>query len=620
MSFPPEFLDELRARVSLAAVVGQRVSFDPRKSNPRRRDYWACCPFHGEKTPSFHVDDAKGFYHCFGCGVSGDAIGFTMAIDNLSFVEAVERLAELAGLALPKRSAKSEEADERRVALAEVLEAARLFFVATLAGKEGAEARTYLEGRGCRPKLWQAFELGYAPTSRTALFDHLKRAGHKEPLMVEAGLVVADAERRAYDRFRERVIFPIRDARGRLVGFGGRTLSRDSNVPKYLNSPETPLFHKGRLLFNFASARKAARETNTLIVAEGYMDVIALHGAGFANAVAPLGTALTEDQLALLWQVSSEPILCFDGDEAGKRAAFRAADLALPHLKPGRSLRFALLPKGMDPDDLLRKRGRAAMEACLNCPDALVDFLWEREVAAQPLDTPERRAEFEERLRALVRRIADPGVRLNYGHAFAERLSALFSSSMGVKGGAGRRPSAPAASPGLRRSPLVRAGLNNAALPPAFLEEVEGALVATLIELPELLERVLEVLTEVSFSAPELDRLSNELIDVTSRGGSLDSLLLKDHLRTRGLIDAAESLFAREVVRRMSANWAGLSVDQAERQWRRAAERLARGRRLRADLEQATADLSQGEDESTLLRLRALVQEWQALTTETLAP
>ncbi len=445
--------------------------------------------------------------------------------------------------------------DERRAALAEVLEAAQSFFVAALRGQEGAEARAYLAGRGCGPELWQSFELGYAPASRTALFDHLKRAGYKEPLMVEAGLVIADAERGAYDRFRERVIFPIRDARGRLAGFGGRTLSRDPQVPKYLNSPETPLFHKGKLLFNFAAARKAARETGlrraevasaaqagTLIVAEGYMDVIALHGAGFTNAVAPLGTALTEDQLALLWQAAPEPILCFDGDEAGKRAALRAADLALPHVKPGRSLRFALLPEGLDPDDLIRKRGRAAMEACLGSPDALVDFLWEREVAAQPLDTPERRAEFEERLRALVRRIAEPGVRLNYGRAFAERLSALFSSAF-TKGGTGRRPSPPAASPGLRRSPLVRAGLNNAALPPAFLEEVEGALMATLIALPELLERVGEALTEVSFSAPELDRLSNELIDLTSRGGSLDTLLLKDHLRNRGLIDAAEESF-----------------------------------------------------------------------------
>lgn len=619
MSFPPEFLDELRARVSLAAIAGARVSFDPRKSNPRRRDYWACCPFHGEKTPSFHVDDAKGFYHCFGCGVSGDAIGFTMAIDNLSFVEAVERLAESAGLPLPKRDAKRDAAEERRTALAEVLEGARQFFVAAFADREGAEARAYLEGRGCGPALWQAFELGFAPASRSALFDHLNRTGHKETLMVEAGLVGSDAERGAYDRFRERVIFPIRDARGRLAGFGGRTLSHDPGAPKYLNSPETPLFHKGRLLFNFASARKAARETETLIVAEGYMDVIALHGAGFTNAVAPLGTALTEDQLTLLWQVAAEPILCFDGDEAGKRAAYRAADLALPHLKPGRSLRFALLPEGMDPDDLLRRRGRAAMQACLAKPDALVDFLWEREVTAQPLDTPERRAEFEERLRALVRRIGEPGVRLNYGRAFAERLGTLFSPAA-TRAGARRWPAPSAASPGLRRSPLVRAGLDNAALPPAFLEEVEGALVATLIELPELLERVGEALTEVSFSAPELDKLSNELIDLTSRGGSLDSLLLKDHLKTRGLVEAAESLFAREVVRRMSANWAGLSVDEAERQWRHAAERLARGRRLRADLEQATEELSQGEDETTLLRLRALVQEWQALTTETLAP
>lgn len=619
MSFPPEFLDELRARVSLATVAGSRVSFDPRKSNPRRRDYWACCPFHGEKTPSFHVDDAKGFYYCFGCGAKGDAIGFLMALDNLSFVEAVERLAETAGLPLPKPNPQREAADERRTVLAQVLEAANRFFVAALAGREGAEARAYLEGRGCSPALWHGFELGLAPASRSALFDHLRAEGFAQALIAEAGLAIVENDRAPYDRFRERVIFPIRDARGRLVGFGGRTLSRAPDVPKYLNSPETPLFHKGRLLFNFAAARRAAREMGTLIVAEGYMDVIALHGAGFPHAVAPLGTALTEDQLALLWQVAPEPILCFDGDEAGRRAAYRAADLALPALKPGRSLRFALLPEGVDPDDLLRRRGPKAMEACLADPEPLVDLLWEREVEAQPLDTPERRADFEERLRRLVRRIEEPGVRQNYGRAFAERLGALFAPAV-PQGGMGRRPAPPPASLGLRRSPLVRAGLNHAVMPPGFLQEVEGALIATLIAFPALLERVSEALTAIAFSLPELDNLCNELIDVTSRGESLDTSSLRDHLRNRGVIDAVEGLFAREVVQRMSAGWASLDVDDAERQWRRASERLARGHRLRADLDQATAALSQGEDEATLRRLRALAQEWQALTSETLAP
>jgi DNA primase len=619
MSFPPEFIDELRARVSLASIAGQRVTFDPKKSNPRKRDYWACCPFHAEKTPSFHVDDVKGFYHCFGCGVSGDAIGFLMAIDNLTFVEAVERLAESAGLPLPKRDPKREAAEAQRGAIAEALEAAQKFFVAVLHGQDGAEARAYLTARGCGPALWRSFELGFAPASRTALFDHLKRAGYKPTLLAEAGLVVTDDERAPYDRFRGRVIFPIRDARGRLSGFGGRTLSRDPEVPKYLNSPETPLFRKGRLLFNLHAAQRAARAAGTLVVAEGYMDVIALHGAGIAHAVAPLGTALTEHQLALLWQVAAEPILCFDGDEAGRRAAARVAQLALPHVRPGRSLRFAIMPEGADPDDLLRRHGRAAMEACLVRTDALIDFLWEHEVQAQPHDKPEQRAALEERLRALVQRIAEPAVRSHYGRDFNERLRALFG--FGASGAMGRRPTQPpGASPGLKRTSLARVGQDVTALPPGFLLEVEAALLAALIERPALLERLGEVLTEIAFSAPELDKISNELIDLTSRGESLDSPSLKGHLTNCGAFDAATGLFAREVVRKMSASWAGLAVDEAERQWRRAAERLKRGRELRADLDQATLDLSKAEDEVARVHLQMLQREWQALITETLAP
>lgn len=619
MSFPPAFIDELRARVSLAAVAGQRVTFDAKKSNPRKRDYWACCPFHVERTPSFHVDDAKGFYHCFGCGAKGDAIGFVMAIDNLTFTEAVARLAAEAGLALPARQGKGEEESVRLKALCEALEKAARFFTAALAGREGEAARAYLEGRGVGPELQEAFGLGFAPQGGSSLYEHLRREGFETDLLAEAGLVVAEGGRPPYDRFRDRIIFPIRDAHGRLAGFGGRTLKRDPKVPKYLNSPETPLFRKGAMLFNLDQAGRAARGAGTLIVAEGYMDVIALHRAGYAHAVAPLGTALTERQLALLWRVAPEPILCFDGDEAGRRAARRAAEIALPHVKAGRSLRFALLPEGLDPDDLLRRHGRGALQACLAKTDALIDFLWEQELASGARETPEQRAALEERVRALVGRIGEPAVRQYYGLELGQRLRAHFGFPS--REGRGRRISAPpVVSPALKRTSLVRAGRELETLPPGFLQEMEAALVATLIECPMLIERLGEALAELIFCAPELDKICNELTDLALRGESLDSLSLRDHLRDRGLLEPARGLFARDVVRRMAASWAGLPVDEAEPQWRRAAERLKRGRKLKADLDQATQDLSRGEDEITLHRLRALAQEWQALTSETLAP
>ncbi|HZD26552.1 MAG TPA: DNA primase, partial [Alphaproteobacteria bacterium] len=404
MAFPQAFLDELRARTGLAELVGRRV-----RLVRRGREHTGLCPFHNEKTPSFTVNEDKGFYHCFGCGAHGSAIDFVMQTENLSFPEAVEKLALEAGLEVPRERPEDREREARRRSLYDVMEAAAEWFEAQLAGQIGAGARDYLAGRGVRPQTVGRFRLGYAPERREALKAALLARGFAEAQLVEAGLLIRPEDGGdSYDRFRQRLIFPITDRRGRVVAFGGRALAEQK--AKYLNSPETPLFHKGRLLYNLAGAREAVREAGTVLVTEGYMDVIALAEAGFGHAVAPLGTALTEEQMQELWRLAPEPVLCFDGDNAGQRAAFRAAERALPLLKPGHSFRFVGLPPGEDPDSLVRGQGAGAMRALVEAAEPLGAVIWRMATEGQSFNTPERRAGLRQALREAVARIADPVV------------------------------------------------------------------------------------------------------------------------------------------------------------------------------------------------------------------
>src|SRR5436305_4389322 len=386
MALPPGFLDELRSRISLSGLVGRRV-----KLARRGREYAGLCPFHHEKTPSFYVVEDKSFFHCFGCGAHGDVIGFAMRADNLDFIEAVEKLADEAGLPVPQATPQERERAQRQKTLLEATEAAAAFYEARLWAPAGARAREYLQGRGLDPVAIRSFRLGWSPNDRQALRRGLKPE-FPDALLIEAGLLRQPAEGEPSDYFRNRVIFPIGDRAGRVIAFGGRTLGDDQ--PKYLNSPDTPLFEKGRVLYAWAAARaNAARGTEgeappPAIVVEGYMDVIALHRAGFATAVAPLGTALTETQLHELWRLSPEPVLCFDGDTAGQRAALRALHRALPLLQPGRSLRFAALPPDEDPDSLVRSAGHAGFAEIVAAARPLSEMLWQAELAARPIDTP----------------------------------------------------------------------------------------------------------------------------------------------------------------------------------------------------------------------------------------
>ena len=560
MRVPPSFLEDIRGRVSISSVVGRKVAWDRRKSNPGKGDYWACCPFHGEKSPSFHVDDRKGRYHCFGCKASGDIFTFLVEKEGLSFPEAVERLAEEAGLPMPVVSEVDQRREEQRASLYDIMEIAAKFFEAELQAARGSRARGYLADRQLSPAIQKEFRLGYAPDDRSALRSHLADKGIGVEQMAEAGLVIAgDDIPVAYDRFRDRVMFPIRDPRGRVIAFGGRAMSKD--VPaKYLNSPETPLFHKGHVLYNLDKARGPAHEKGQIIAVEGYVDVIAMHRAGLPQAVAPLGTALTEDQLRILWKQVAEPVLCFDGDAAGLKAAYRALDLSLPLLQPGHSLRFALLPEGQDPDDLLKAQGPDAVRAVVEAAQPLSEMLWQRALSQNDRSTPERRAQFEQDLRSLLNGIEDEVVNKHYLADFGERLRALFRPmGGGARGqGGGRRQPFVAGGAGGKRGfkPNMRpwdiqqpptAALKRLAAQPTFqagAERRERMIVLTLINHPDLLHEFLDEFATLELTVPELDSLRTQIIDSAALGSGLDGTDLRAHLKNVGsgpLLDRLES-------------------------------------------------------------------------------
>ncbi len=551
MKFPPAILEEIRARLPVSAVVGKRV-----RLIKAGKEWKGLSPFNAEKTPSFYVNDQKGFYHCFSSGKHGDIFSFLMEVDGLPFPEAVERLAAEAGVTLPRIAHEAHAQEEKRKSLVDVVELACRHFEAELAGRNGAKARAYLEGRGLGPELQRRFRIGYAPADRFGLRDHLAGKGVTGEAMVEAGLLVTGDEIAVpYDRFRDRVMFPIADARGRIIAFGGRAMQAD--VPaKYLNSPETALFHKGSLLYNHHNARKAAHDAGTVIAVEGYVDVIAMAAAGFAHTVAPLGTALTEDQLGLMWRMAPEPILCFDGDKAGRRAAYRAIDVALPLLKPGRSLRFAMLPEGQDPDDLARSGGAAAIERVIGAARPLVDMLWAREVEAGPLDTPERRAALERRMAELLSTIREEDLRRHYRAEMDQRLSVLLPRPAGFGrdrrrpadrpgGGAPRRfdmgrPGARMplqASEALQRSPLFAGAASGGPR--------EAMILSAFVCHPELIGAHAEDLVALEFMGRESERLRGLLIDVASEGAPVAPEVVASRAARAGLAPAIARLKAQ---------------------------------------------------------------------------
>lgn len=531
MRFSDGFLSEIRDRVPISAVVGLRVTWDRKKTNAPRGDFWACCPFHGEKSPSFHCEDRKGRYHCFGCGVSGDHFRFFTELDGMTFPEAVERVAEMAGVPMPARDAQEERRERERASLHDVMELATKFFEDRLQSADGARGRAYLRDRGLSPATQQQFRLGFAPDSRNALKEFLASKGIEKAQMEACGLTVFEDVPVSYDRFRDRIMFPIPDSRGRIIAFGGRAMSAEVSA-KYLNSPETELFHKGNVLYNFARARKALQKGGAVIAVEGYMDVIALAQAGFDNVVAPLGTALTENQLELLWRMSGEPVLCFDGDKAGLKAAYRAADMVLPLVAPGHTARFALLPEGKDPDDLVKAEGPEAFRTVLTGARPLSELIWMRETSGGLFDTPERRAELEKTLRELTGRIKDESVRYHYQQEMRERVLNFFGNQRGRqqgqgggkgsfnkggergqwnKGGAGAKAGRFAVSESLARSAMVkRAG--------GIMPLREAAIVVALVNHPSLIDENFEHVERLDLSHGDLKQLHSVLIDAMAHG------------------------------------------------------------------------------------------------------
>ncbi|SEK54308.1 DNA primase [Roseovarius nanhaiticus] len=435
MALPPGFLDELRTRTSLTQVVGRKVMWDNRKSNPGKGDMWAPCPFHQEKSASFHVDDRKGFYYCFGCHAKGDAISFVRDTENVEFMEAIRILASEAGMQIPERDPQAQAKADRRTQLAEVMHSAQQHFRLMLKTGAGSDARAYLERRGLDEATQEKFGIGFAPQAWQGLWDHLTGKGVKADLIFGCGLARPSQKGGTpYDVFRGRIMFPIHDVRGRVIAFGGRAMDPNDNA-KYLNSPETELFDKSLTLYNYGPAREAAGKGQPLIVAEGYMDVIALSQAGFGAAVAPLGTAVTEAQLGLMWRAADEPIMALDGDRAGLAAARRVIDLALPLLEAGKSLRFALMPEGQDPDDILRAQGAGAVQAILDAAQPMVRLLWQRETEGRDFDSPERRAALDKALFSATNLIRDPSIKGHYESAIKELKWEMFSARKRADGG-----------------------------------------------------------------------------------------------------------------------------------------------------------------------------------------
>jgi DNA primase len=534
VTLSPAWLDELRSRTLLSALIGKST-----KLQRAGREWKACCPFHNEKSPSFTVNDDKGFYHCFGCGAHGDAIRWMTEQRGLPFIDAVKELAQAAGLDVPQQDPRDREKAERASTLHDVMAQAEAWFVEQLGRAEGAHARTYLQKRGISEALARAFRIGFAPDTRTALRSALKEAGDEK--LVECGLLIKPEEgnREPYDRFRGRLMIPIRDARGRTIAFGGRILG--DGEPKYLNSPETVLFDKGRTLFNLDRAAAASRKANRVIVVEGYMDVIALAGAGIDEAVAPLGTALTEGQLERLWRLDPQPILCFDGDGAGQKASVRAIGRALPFLQPGRTLRFLTLPQGKDPDDLIRAGGRPAMEKLLETPEPLVDRLWRHEEAALPLDTPEARAGLKQRLTEHSRMIADKDVSHQYFQDFRQRIDEKFAPQRREwqpRGGGESRPRKVQDRRGnwvsVAPPPLASTKAVNAV---GIDRSMSHAILAGLIRLPDSIAAHAEPLSHLHFADLTLDQVRSALVEAAWRGDPLEGDGISTILRRVGAID-----------------------------------------------------------------------------------
>lgn len=574
MQIQAKFLDTLRSRLSLAEIVGRTV-----KLTRKGREFTGLCPFHHEKTPSFTVNEEKEFYHCFGCGAHGDAIGFLVETQKYTFMEAVKELAEQAGLSLPKSNLQHEnEPQEDFSKLRAALSEANLWFQKNLFYGKNRVALHYTERRGLTQETLKHLGLGYAPDERHGLETYLKGKGFSEDILLKAGLIgQGDPGSASYDRFRRRLMFPIQDQRGQVVAFGGRLL--ESGEPKYLNSPETPLFSKGKLLYGYYHAR-GKKTSDPLIIVEGYMDVISLHQAGFKGAVAPLGTALTEDQILLAWRLSPDPILCFDGDGAGLKAAARAAERVLPLLKPGHSLRFMFLPQGEDPDSLIQKG--PLFESLLKQTTSLVDALWMFLTRGRIFKTPEQKAALQKQCALWSQNIENADVRKNYQYAFKDLF---YKDIVGKKS---------------IQTPLPSLKKGNVNL--LFIQE--HLLLAILINHPNLLDEISDDFASLDFKEARLHDLKDAILDFYAER-NLDEMGLKDALLSKGFEAEMTKILSPQVLIHGAFAKPIASLEEAREGWREIFNRMqyALGK---DDLKAAQATLAEEMSENAWNRLKML--------------
>jgi DNA primase len=606
--FDERFLDEIKTRLRPSDVIGKTV-----KLRKQGREYVGLSPFTKEKTPSFYVNDDKGQFFDFSSGKTGDIITFLQETQRLSFAEAVERLAAEAGVALPAVDPRAAEVEKKRQGLSDWLELAAQWFEAELRRPAGRDARAYLEQRGLPESEWSRFRLGFSPSGRTALKDYLVTKGARPAELVDAGLLIAPEDGgQPYDRFRDRIIFPITDPRGRIVSFGGRAMDPQARA-KYLNGPETSVFHKGANLYGLAEARKIlaaapAGEEPPLVVVEGYMDVIACQRAGIAG-VAAMGTALGEDQMEMLWRHHPEPTLCFDGDRAGRQAAARAMDRALPLLKPGKSFRFAIVEGGKDPDDVLRDQGPAALKAQLSQTTPFVEALFIRERDAEPLDTPERKAGLKVRLRKLAASIADPDLSQAYKEDLLGRFEQLTPTREPVYtiGAAAREMSRH----GWQKRREVKAGATTEVKEATERmrrapKAMAAALALTAVRDPHVLDETIELVDRFGFGDEKLDGLAQELVKLRYEADHLDMDVAVRRLQSKGLGSSFLTALERDAKRAgVSAPFLAEAGERARKLWREAFDLLVRLEGLERAVEEAVRDLPRDMDASTLISLKA---------------
>lgn len=620
MALSPQFLDELKHRFTLSDVVGRQV-----KLVRAGREHQGLCPFHNEKTPSFTVNDQKGFYHCFGCGAHGSVIDFVMGTQGMEFMEAIEMLAGEAGMEMPRQTPEQIERDKKRGTLSDAMDAVAKWYAAQLKGQIGRAAHDYIKGRGLTDETIERFGLGYAPGARTSLKDALIARGVGEDQLIETGMLIKpEGGGASYDRFRDRLMFPITDRQGRVIAFGGRALSADAKA-KYLNSPETTLFHKGATLYNWANARAASYDAGQVMVVEGYMDVIALAQYGIDYAVAPLGTALTEEQISHLWQMADEPILSFDGDNAGMRAASRAVERALPMLKPGKSLRFIIMPEGDDPDSLVQREGKHAIEKLIDNADPLVNVLWRNLTEGVPVDTPERRAGLEKKIFGVLSEIEDENVKKLYQTEFRNRIWELFRPQKQTVQMGGIRSNSKAGGFKLQRKnaggmqPWQQSGglkhtsfaQGDKARP--VTDRMEKVILLTLVHHPEILIKHEELVASLELSTTGLDGIRNALLEMAAAGETLDHEAVITHLQGRPEMAALEKLLSDRAIRDDWFAWGDAALSDALTGFEHIVSRFQHITAAKAAYEQAEAEFAAEMTEENRDRFIAAQEAFRAL-------